>query len=93
MAEPADRLRSRRPNRTRIRDTPLWTCAFLQLLLLDGLKPASAQYHAYAQIESELAATEAAYPSLCRVHNLGQTVQNRPMWAIQISDNVNVDED
>jgi len=83
----------RRRRSTRLRQMPLWCCSCVQLLVLGGFQAAWAQYHTYTQIGSELAATEAAYPTLCKVYNLGQTVQNRPMWAIRISDNVDVDED
>lgn len=51
------------------------------------------QYHTYPEIESILLNAEADFPDLCRRVNLGTTVQGRTMWALCITDNVNVDED
>jgi len=93
MADTTGPFRTRRCNFAYCRGTGLLPAACLLAVLLGGVHPARAQYHTYAQFESELAATEAAYPSLCKVYNLGQTIQNRTMWAIRISDNVDVEED
>ncbi|TWT44282.1 Carboxypeptidase T precursor [Phycisphaerae bacterium RAS1] len=67
----------------------------------DAQRPASpplapedrAAYHTYAQVEADLAAAEALHPGLCRRVNLGLTVQGRTMWALCISDNVQLQED
>ncbi len=50
-------------------------------------------YHDNDQIESLLLSYESAYPNLCQVFSIGQSVQGRDLWVIKISDNVNVDED
>ena len=34
----------------------------------------------------------ATYPNISRLFSLGKSVQNRELWAIQISDNVGVNE-
>lgn len=50
-------------------------------------------YHTYPQIEASLAATAAAHPDICRLVNIGKTVQNRNMWALCITDNPLIQED
>ncbi|UCE61245.1 MAG: succinylglutamate desuccinylase/aspartoacylase family protein [Phycisphaerales bacterium] len=55
--------------------------------------PASAQYHTYPEIGSELLAAQASYPSICQRHDLGSSGQGRSIWAICITDNVGVEED
>ncbi|MBI5865432.1 MAG: DUF2817 domain-containing protein [Planctomycetes bacterium] len=50
-------------------------------------------YHTYPQIESQLAATAAAHPDICRLVNIGKSVQNRNTWALCITDNPLVQED
>jgi carboxypeptidase D len=47
----------------------------------------------YADIGPTFAALEAAYPTLCKRYNLGQTVQGRDIWALRISDNMPTEED
>jgi hypothetical protein len=51
------------------------------------------QYHTYPQIEAAMLAAATNYPSICRRVSLGQTGQGRSMWAVCISDNVNIEED
>ncbi len=55
-------------------------------------KPDRGQYHNHAELTADLQALAAAYPSLCRLHNLGQSVQGRAIWALQITDNPDVEE-
>ncbi|MGD2110710.1 MAG: M14 family zinc carboxypeptidase [Phycisphaerae bacterium] len=55
--------------------------------------PAAGQYHTHAQIGSDLLAVENNYPAICERHNLGLSVLGRELWAINISDNVGVEED
>jgi len=52
-----------------------------------------AGYHTFAQLTAELQAAAAAYPNLCKLHDLGLSVQGRELWMLEISDNVGVDED
>ncbi|UCG17248.1 MAG: carboxypeptidase regulatory-like domain-containing protein [Phycisphaerales bacterium] len=59
-----------------------------------GVRQAGAQtYPAYSEIGPILLATENAYPAICQRHDLGLSVQGRNLWAIQISDNIGVEED
>ncbi|MCB9854575.1 MAG: carboxypeptidase regulatory-like domain-containing protein [Phycisphaerales bacterium] len=51
------------------------------------------QYHSYPEIEAALLAAETDFPTICRRVNLGHTVQGRTMWALCISDNVDIEED
>ncbi|CAN5640854.1 hypothetical protein BH09PLA1_BH09PLA1_09910 [soil metagenome] len=51
------------------------------------------QWHTYAQATADLQSFVASYPTLARLISIGKTVQNRDIWALEISDNVGVDED
>ncbi len=57
-----------------------------------GRDAADASYHTYDTLTSDLKAFETAYPNLAMVKALGQSVDNRTIWALKISDNVTVDE-
>lgn len=50
------------------------------------------QYYSYDEYVSFMQSTAAAYPSICRLVNAGQTVQGRQILFMEISDNVNVEE-
>ena len=50
-------------------------------------------YHNYATLTDELNAYAEAYPDICRLYTLGQSVQGRELWAILISDNPDDEED
>jgi len=50
-------------------------------------------YYTYPQVEAAVAAAEANYPALCRRQLVGTTVQGRNIWALCISDNVQIEED
>jgi hypothetical protein len=62
-------------------------------LLISTAFANAAPYRPYTDVETALANAEAAYPSICKRVNLGQTLQGRTMWALCITDNVNVQED
>ena len=49
--------------------------------------------HNYASLTSELHSYAAAYPDICRLSSLGQSVQGREIWAILITDNPDTEED
>ncbi len=49
-------------------------------------------YHTYAQVRDSLKAIALRHPAICRVESLELSVQNRVVWGIRISDNVNVRE-
>ena len=57
--------------------------------------PADSNYHDYNEMVAELAAVEAALPNQGRVRrfNLGTSFQGRTIWAVKVSDNVDIDED
>lgn len=50
-------------------------------------------YHNYAELTTALETFAADYPDLCRLFTLGQSVQGRELWAMQISDNPDTEED
>ncbi len=50
-------------------------------------------YHNYAGVTTELADYAAAYPDICRLYTLGQSVQGRELWAMLITDDPNTEED
>jgi subtilisin-like proprotein convertase family protein len=52
-----------------------------------------ASYHTYATLTSELQAIAAARPDLVRLYSLGQSVQGRELWMMEISDNPGTPED
>jgi len=53
-----------------------------------------ARYHTYEEVRSELLATVAAYPAIARIDTIGySTTDGRAIWALKLSDNVDVDED
>jgi len=50
-------------------------------------------YHTYSQIETELQQLENQYPSIAKVYTIGYSQQdNIPIYAIKISDNVELEE-
>jgi carboxypeptidase T len=50
-------------------------------------------YHTYAEMSAEIKAVADAHPSIVKRISLGTSYQGRHIWAVKISDNVNVDED
>jgi carboxypeptidase D len=50
-------------------------------------------YHNYADLTVELADYAAAYPDICRLYTLGQSVEGRELWAMLITDDPNTQED
>jgi hypothetical protein len=50
-------------------------------------------YHTPATIVSNLQAYHAAYPDTTQLIQIGSSVQNRPIYALRISDNPTLDED
>jgi len=49
-------------------------------------------YHTGAELKDDLDALEAQYPNLAKVFTIGTTLENRPILALKISDNVAFDE-
>ena len=56
-----------------------------------GTVPAA--YHTYATLTADMQAVAAAHPDITRLISIGQTVQNREMWMMKISDNPDIEED
>ena len=50
-------------------------------------------YHTHSQLTADLKALAAEYPDICRLHNIGESYEGRELWFMQISDNVNTEED
>ena len=55
--------------------------------------PDAGQYHTYAEIVTEMQALQDEYPMIARVSILGQSIEQRNILAIKISDNVATDEE
>ncbi len=49
-------------------------------------------YHSYLEIEADLMALEAAYPQVAKVITIGSSLEGRNIYALKISDNVDLDE-
>ncbi len=49
-------------------------------------------YKTYAEMVTELQQIATDYPDITRLHNIGQTVQNRDIYVLEITDNPDVDE-
>lgn len=54
--------------------------------------PDAGLYHTNDEIEKELRALEAAFPDIAKVFDLGESGEQRRIWAIKISDNVATEE-
>jgi carboxypeptidase T len=54
--------------------------------------PADTAYHNYAEMVADIDAVVAAKPSIVKKFSLGKSYENRDLWAVKISDNVNTDE-
>jgi carboxypeptidase T len=50
-------------------------------------------YHSYQELERDLLALQEAYPTLARVFDIGDSLEQRNIYALKISDNVNLDEE
>lgn len=54
--------------------------------------PDAGLYHTNDEVEQELRALEAAFPDIAKVFDLGESGEQRRIWAIKISDNVAAEE-
>jgi len=59
----------------------------------DQAKGGLASWTSYAQMRSDFEAYAAAHPAIAEFHVTGQSVQGRDIFALRISDNVQVEED
>ena len=76
--------------------------SLFSLLMIDLISPVlmdntqlpidKSQYTHYDDLTSLLHEFEAKYPSVAKVHKVGTSVENRALWAIQISDKVDTVE-
>ncbi len=57
-----------------------------------ALGPDLGLYHTYAEMESVLTALEAAHPSLAKLSVIGTSIEGRNIYALEITDNVGIDE-
>lgn len=81
------------------------SAAFLTALVVLGATPFGAQgaraadfpakdsrYHSYAEVVADIDATVKAHPTIIRKFSIGKSYGGRDLWAVKISDNVDVDE-
>ncbi|MCB9849386.1 MAG: carboxypeptidase regulatory-like domain-containing protein [Phycisphaerales bacterium] len=71
----------------------LVTVVILSAWLLLPASAAAQSYRTYNNIAQLLLDAESDYPTLCRRVNLGTSEQGKPIWALNISDNVGIEED
>jgi hypothetical protein len=57
-----------------------------------GVEQLGVDYHSYSDMETALRSLADRYPSICRLVDVGDSVQKRQIWAVVISDNVNIEE-
>lgn len=50
------------------------------------------EYHSYKELEADLNSLQSAYPQLAKVMAVGESLENRKIYALKISDNVSQDE-
>jgi hypothetical protein len=51
------------------------------------------EYYTHSQMTELLQILEDQYPDIMKLESYGKTVQDRDIWFVKISDNVNIDED
>ncbi|MFQ6109920.1 MAG: M14 family zinc carboxypeptidase, partial [Candidatus Aminicenantales bacterium] len=49
-------------------------------------------FHSYAELERDLMALEEAHPGIARLHDIGDSLEGRNIYALKISDNASFDE-
>ena len=55
--------------------------------LLPSLKlPGRGEYHSYSELTTDFQALTTSYPDLCRLFDIGTSVQGRTLWALEITD-------
>jgi subtilisin-like proprotein convertase family protein len=74
------------PNRAKLYADSLWQAT-------KGTDNLMAAYHTYDELVADLDSIASAHPTLCRLDSIGHTVQDRGLWFMKISDNVNLEED
>jgi len=61
-----------------------------ELRLAGGINGA---YHSYKELEADLKSLENAHPSIVDLHTIGTSLEDRNIYAVKISDNVDRDEE
>ncbi|MFC0018197.1 M14 family zinc carboxypeptidase [Roseibacillus persicicus] len=93
--EDGARLYVTREERIQLRDAG-WTYRELpspQLRKKIGGKAQLGEYHSYSEVLSFLSDMQTAYPGICQVSNIGQSVEGRDLRVIKITDNPTEEED
>ena len=54
--------------------------------------PHRGEYHDYAELTADLQSLADTYAEISRLHGLGTSVQGRTIWALEITDNPDLDE-
>jgi carboxypeptidase D len=60
--------------------------------LLEKRASNGVDYHDYTKLTNFMSAIAAQYPGITRLFSIGKSVQNRELWGMQISDNIEADE-
>jgi hypothetical protein len=58
-----------------------------------GVLGVGGYYHTYEEVYDDMDSVATAYPGLCQLQSIGQSIEGREIWALKISDNVSVTED
>ncbi|MDQ8191153.1 M14 family zinc carboxypeptidase [Roseibacillus persicicus] len=93
--EDGARLYVTREEQNQLRDAG-WTYRELpspQLRKKTGGKAQLGEYHSYSEVLSFLSDMQTAYPGICQVSNIGQSVEGRDLRVIKITDNPTEEED
>ncbi|CAN2049180.1 Peptidase M14 carboxypeptidase A domain-containing protein [Candidatus Magnetomoraceae bacterium gMMP-1] len=64
-----------------------------QIVMKPSPRDAVKGYHSYSELTAELKDIEAAYPKICKLHNIGKSFEGSELWFMKISDNVEKEED
>ncbi|MEE4359357.1 MAG: M14 family zinc carboxypeptidase [Desulfococcaceae bacterium] len=59
----------------------------------ENLQRRSASYYSFAEMSAELARTAENYPHICRLSDMGMSVQGRKMWIMKLTDHPDAEED
>ncbi len=58
-----------------------------------GVLGVGGAYHTQEEVYAELDSISNAHPDICKLESIGLSIENRDIWALKISDNVEVTED
>jgi len=60
---------------------------------INAFPPSDSNYHDYAEMSAEIQQAANDHPGIVSRFSIGKSYENRDLWAVKISDNVNTDED